>query len=222
MSSAVSRWWEWDRLAGLAFVVLLHGLALYGLMQHRIIPLPDKIETLFVNFIQPESPKPEPPKPKPLEPPKPVQLERPRPPEPHRHLVVEAPAAPTDFVMPPPPPPPLKPAPVAEASPAPPPAPKPAGPVPLSGDLSVACPTRTTPAYPPLSRRLGEAGKVVLRVELESDGSVDNARVTHSSGFKRLDEAALAAVRNWRCNPPMRDGQPVRAVASQPFLFNFE
>ena len=214
----------WDRLAGLAVVLVLHGVALYGLMQHRLIPLPDKVETLFVNFIQPPAPPhPEPPKPKPPEPPKPVKLEKPHPPEPHRHLVVEAPAAATDYVMPLPPPPPPQPqtAPVVEVPPAPPP-PKPAEPVTLSGDLSLACPTRTPPAYPALSRRMGEEGKVVLRVELETDGRVDTVQVTSSSGYKRLDEAALAAVRTWRCNSPMRDGQPVRAVALQPFQFNLE
>ena len=214
----------WDRLAGLAVVLVLHGVALYGLMQHRLIPLPDKVETLFVNFIQPPAPpQPDLPKPKPPEPPKPVKLEKPHPPEPHRHLVVEAPAAATDYVMPLPPPPPPQPqtAPVVEVPPAPPP-PKPAEPVTLSGDLSLACPTRTPPAYPALSRRMGEEGKVVLRVELETDGRVDTVQVTSSSGYKRLDEAALAAVRTWRCNSPMRDGQPVRAVALQPFQFNLE
>jgi protein TonB len=208
--------------AGLTLVMALHAAALYGLMQHRLIPLPDKVETLFVNFIQPpEPPKPVLPKPEPPEPPKQVKLERPRPPEPHPHLVVEAPAAPTDFVMPPPPPPPPQPAQGVEAPPAP-PLPKLAGPVSLSGELSLACPTRTAPSYPALSRRLGEEGKVVLRVELDMDGRVDSARVTASSGYKRLDEAALSAVRNWRCNPPLRDGQPVRAVALQPFQFNLE
>lgn len=213
-----------DKAAGLAVAVALHVAVLYGLMQHRLIPMPQEAATLFVNFIQTQPPKPEPPKPKPPEPPKPVKLEQPKPPEPHRHLVVEAPAAPTDYVMPPPPPPtPPKPEPVVDAPPAPPPPPpKPAGPIQLSGDLSVACPTRTPPAYPALSRRLGEEGKVVLRVELETDGRVDSARVSASSGFKRLDEAALAAVRSWRCNPPMRDGQAVRAVATQPFQFNLE
>jgi protein TonB len=92
----------------------------------------------------------------------------------------------------------------------------------LSGELALACPTRTPPAYPVMSRRMGETGKVVLRVELDAEGRVDTAQVISSSGFKRLDEAALSAVRSWRCNPPLRDGQPVRAVALQPFQFNLE
>ena len=95
----------------------------------------------------------------------------------------------------------------------------PAGPVTLSAELSVGCPQLNAPAYPPLSRRLGEEGKLVLRVELDEKGNVHVAQVVDSSGFKRLDEAAMAAVKTWRCNPPMRNGQPVRAIALQPFNF---
>ena len=89
----------------------------------------------------------------------------------------------------------------------------------LGTELSVSCPQRRPPAYPPLSRRLGEEGKTVLRVELDAQGAISAAQVTASSGFSRLDEAALAAVKTWRCTPAQRDGQPVRAVALQPFKF---
>ena len=106
------------------------------------------------------------------------------------------------------------PAPPGEAAPA-----RPAGPVSLGSELAVACPERSAPVYPPLSRRQGEEGKVVLRVELDEQGRVGAARVATASGFARLDEAALAAVKTWRCNPARRDGQPVRAVALQPFKF---
>ena len=204
---------------GLALVVALHAAALYGLMKHRLLPLPDKVETLFVTFIQPPEPlQPELPKPKPHEPPKPVKLEKPHPPEPHSHLVAEAPAAPADYAMPAPPPP-QPPAPLVEA---PPPPPKPAGPVSLPGELALGCPTRTPPKYPASSQRAGESGQVVVRVELDTDGRVDAARIATSSGYKRLDEAALNAVKTWRCHPPLRDGQPVRAVALQAFKFNLE
>jgi protein TonB len=60
---------------------------------------------------------------------------------------------------------------------------------------------------------------VVLRVELDEQGNVSSARVATASGFARLDEAALAAVKTWRCIPARRDGQPARAVALQPFKF---
>ena len=208
-----------DRALGLGFVVALHGAALWGLWQHRLIPTPDEAMTLFVNFVAPPVPEkkvepkrpPPPPEPKP----KPKPIEKPQP----RQIVAEArTVAPTDHVAPPPPP-----HPVREAAPEPeakPPAtPLPAGPVALSSELSVACPERTAPAYPAPSRRLGETGVVVLRVELNESGSVAHARVERSSGHSRLDDAALAAVRTWRCTPASRNGQPVRAVALQPFNF---
>jgi protein TonB len=89
----------------------------------------------------------------------------------------------------------------------------------MSSELSVACPERSAPAYPAQSRRLGETGLVVLRVELSETGDVAAARVNSSSNHIRLDEAALAAVRTWRCTPATRNGQPARAVALQPFNF---
>jgi protein TonB len=73
-----------------------------------------------------------------------------------------------------------------------------------------------------LSRRLGEQGKVVLRVELDTQGAVSSAYVVSSSGARRLDDAALAAVRQWRCNPAQRGGAAVRATALQPFNFILE
>jgi len=201
-----------ERAAGLAFVLALHAAALWGLWQHRLIPNAQEVATLFVNFITPPPPekkvelKPPPPKTKPIEKPQP------------RQIVAETPViVPTDHVAPPPPT-----APVIEAPPAPvaPPAPpKPAGPVMLGGDLSVACPERTPPRYPPHSRRMHEEGTVVLRVELDEQGNVAAAHVSNGSGSARLDNAALAAIKNWRCTPPLRDGQPVRAVALQPFKF---
>lgn len=92
----------------------------------------------------------------------------------------------------------------------------------LTADLAIACPIRTPPSYPPLSRRLGEEGKAVLRVELDDAGQVDLATIKTSSGYSRLDEAALSAVRQWRCNPARRGGVAVRAVAIQPINFVLE
>lgn len=199
-----------DRLAGLLVVLSLHAAALYGLWQHRLLPAPTDVATLFVNFIAPPAPekKEEPQRPPP---PKPKPIEKPQP----RQIVAETPiVAPTDYVAPPPPPLPA-PAPVIEA----PPMPLPVGPVAMSSELSVACTERAAPAYPAASRKLGETGVVVLRVELDETGRVALARISSSSGHARLDEAALGAVRTWRCTPAMRNGQPVRAVALQPFKF---
>lgn len=196
---------EWDKAAGLVFVVALHAAALYGLWQHRLIPDPREAMTLFVNFIAPPTPKTE-EKPEPT-PPKPRPEARPQP----RPLVAEAPVtSPADPVAPPP-----LPTPAISA----PPEPRSTGPVTLGAELSVSCPERTPPNYPMLSRRAGETGTTVLRVELDEQGHVADASIATSSGYARLDDAALTAVKAWRCNPAQRNGQPVRAVALQPLKF---
>lgn len=193
------------RWPGIVFVILLHAAALWSLWQYEIIPTPQELaSTLFVNFIAPPAPKPEKPKPQP----KPRPVEKPR--DPHPHLVAQMPVvAPTDYVAPP----------MPEPAPPAPPAPAVVAPVQLGSELALACPKRTPPAYPPFSRRLGEAGVVVVHVELDEQGRVAAARIKTSSGYPRLDEAAVTAVKTWRCTPATRNGQPVRAIALQPFNF---
>lgn len=210
------------RLAGISVVLVVHGALLYGLWHAHILPPPTEAATLFVTLLK-DPPKPAPPKPDPPKPkPQPVKLTKPIPPQPPQQLVAQVPVElPSEPVATPPPPAPIRiEAPVEPAPPAPPP--KPTGPVTLSGDLAIACPQRTPPAYPAFSRRLGEAGKTVLRVELDETGQVDRATVTTSSGYARLDEAALSAVKHWHCTPATRDGIAVRAVAIQPFNFVLE
>jgi protein TonB len=203
-----------EQIVGLLFVLALHGVALYELWSYRVIPTPVETITLMVSLISPSPPEqPKPPKPEPPKPPKPRPPEPP-PPE-HQHLVDEAPVMKPDepvIYAPPPPPPP----PVIEMPPLPP------QPVQLSGELSVSCPERSPPDYPSLSMRMNEQGKVMLRVELGEDGRVAKAEVKTSSGYRRLDDAALATVKTWRCKPSVRDGVTVRAVALQPFNFILE
>lgn len=199
-----------DRLAGLLLVLALHAAALWALWQQHLLPAPVDVATLFVTFISPPAPeKQEEPK-RPL-PPKPKPIEKPQP----RQIVAETfIVAAADYVAPPPPHK-AEPAPVIEA----PPMPLPVGPLALSAELAVTCPERSAPAYPVQSRRNGEAGTVVLRVELDETGRVAAAQVASSSGHAMLDEAALGAVKTWRCTPAQRNGQPVRAVALQPLKF---
>ena len=64
------------------------------------------------------------------------------------------------------------------------------------------------PPYPALSRRLGEQGRVVLRVRIEPDGTASAAEIRTSSGYERLDQAALQAVLRWRYVPGKRNGVP--------------
>lgn len=68
----------------------------------------------------------------------------------------------------------------------------------------------TQPAYPAQSRRLGEQGRVELLVYVQPDGRVSAAQVATSSGFERLDDAAVReAVRAWRMLPHTVDGAAV-------------
>jgi protein TonB len=70
--------------------------------------------------------------------------------------------------------------------------------------------SQVTPAYPPTSRRLGEEGRVVVNVYVLADGRVGEVQVLTSSGYERLDAAALEHVRrNWRFDPATRDGAAV-------------
>lgn len=89
----------------------------------------------------------------------------------------------------------------------------------LSTELSLICPELTAPLYPRASRQLGEYGDVVLRLEVNEAGTVESAEIVNSSGYKRLDEAAIEATKTWRCNPPYQNGRPVSVIALQPFNF---
>lgn len=63
-----------------------------------------------------------------------------------------------------------------------------------------------SPSYPAISRRLGEQGKVVIRVLIGKDGKPQQGDIHQSSGYDRLDQAALRAVMGWRYVPGQRDG----------------
>lgn len=62
------------------------------------------------------------------------------------------------------------------------------------------------PPYPPISRRLNEQGKTTVRVLIGVDGLPQRAEVFKSSGFERLDQAAMATVMRWRYVAGKRGG----------------
>lgn len=78
------------------------------------------------------------------------------------------------------------------------------------------------PAYPPLSKRLGEEGKVVLRVRIEADGRASQAEIHRSSGYERLDQTALQTVLRWRYVPGKRNGVPEAMWFNVPINFVLE
>ena len=93
-------------------------------------------------------------------------------------------------------------APAAPAAPAAPPAP-PSVQLPSSDADYLQNPR---PPYPPISRRMNEQGKTTVRVLIGPDGQPQRAEIAKSSGFGRLDDAALATVMRWRFVPGKRGG----------------
>jgi protein TonB len=63
------------------------------------------------------------------------------------------------------------------------------------------------PPYPALSLRLNEQGRVIVRVLISKNGSALRGEINQSSGYERLDQAALNAVLGWRFVPGKVDGQ---------------
>lgn len=75
------------------------------------------------------------------------------------------------------------------------------------------------PDYPRLSQTLGEKGRVLLEVYILSNGDVGDIRIKSSSGFARLDQAALKAVRQWRYIPAIKGNKPIDFWYVQPIDF---
>jgi iron complex outermembrane receptor protein len=72
--------------------------------------------------------------------------------------------------------------------------------------------------YPPSALAERKQADVVLTVTVDVDGHVSNLGVAQSGGAE-LDEAALAAARQWTFAPATRDGKPVASRIRMPFHF---
>ncbi|MBW7903892.1 MAG: energy transducer TonB [Rhodocyclaceae bacterium] len=201
----------------LLLIAAAHVGVLAVLVSLQVVPLPVSIATLTVDILTPTMPtpppdivppKPEPPKVKP----KTVQ---PRPtPEPVQQpiLAVEtaAPAAAEVPIAPPAPPEPV----IVAPPPAPPAVSQPR----FDADYL----SNPIPAYPPISRRLGEEGKVLLRVRVEPNGRPSQVEVRTTSGSPRLDQSALEAVSRWRFIPAKRGDEPIADWVLVPIVFNLK
>lgn len=78
------------------------------------------------------------------------------------------------------------------------------------------------PNYPALSRRLGEEGKVMLKVRVSSEGKPLNVDLEKSSGFERLDNSARQAVLGWRFVPAKRGDEAIEATVIVPVSFRLD
>lgn len=203
--------------ASVGVVVMLHALGMWALMQYAPARAAmSEATTLMISLVKPEmppeSPKIIPPKPRP-------QLMKPKPQPVPLAAQTPLPSPVKEVYVPPPEP---QPEPVAIDAPPPPPA--------LSA--SVAAPTvlpvtppetsadyanNPLPQYPAISRRLGEEGRLKVRVCVSVDGMVSSVTVNKSSGSERLDRAAVEALRQWRFKPARRGDEPVSGCVTVPW-----
>ena len=200
----------------LCAVLVLHGLLLWaiqsGLATKFVKIAKAPVEAMLLEEIKPVLPPPPPP---PSTPPPPKTAPPP-------------PAYIPPVVVPVNTPPPAnaiaavanKPQPEAPPSPLPSvvsPAPTPQAPSVRTSAVGVHCPK---PEYPSGSLRLEEEGKVALSYLVKIDGSVTDVTVVKSSGYKRLDTAAVQQVSQWRFKPSTLDGKPVEQTLTRSFNFS--
>jgi protein TonB len=81
---------------------------------------------------------------------------------------------------------------------------------------------RVEPVYPPTSRRMGEEGIVRLKVLVDERGRPHDVVVQASSGFPRLDQAAVDAVHRWRFKPASDGSNPVSAWSAVAIRFRLQ
>ena len=202
-----------QRRVVIATMLVAHGIAIVGLMNaSRLRDAVVDAKPIFLAVV--DTPAPTAP-PKPLPPPPTTRI----PPPPQLTLPLIAPEqapAPSPIVaqvLPPPPPP----APVApvEAPPAPAPSIAPKT-IPASAVQYIVPPA---PVYSRISAKMRESGKAMVRVFIDEAGLPRNVQLALSTGFARLDDAALAAVRNCRFKPYLENGVAVAGWAAIPIEF---
>jgi protein TonB len=216
-----------QRRVMVAAILAAHVAVVYGLLQVREVrEAAHELAPMFVDLIAPPAP-PAPRVPPPLPVPQPIR----KPPLPAPLIAAAASPAPAPFLVPAvpepepePEPEPVQaiapPAPAAVQAPAAPPAPPPAPKIiPASAVQYLEPPA---PEYPRLSRRHAEAGRVTLRVYVDTAGAPRNVQIATSSGFARLDDAALAAMQSARFKPYTENGQPTAGWTLVPIDFELE
>ncbi len=103
-----------------------------------------------------------------------------------------------------------------DAAPAPAPAPSLPKAIPPSAVQYLVPPA---PVYSRISAKMRESGKVLVRVYIDEAGMPRNVQLAVSTGFGRLDDAALTAVRNCRFRPYLENGVAVAGWAVIPIEF---
>ena len=201
-----------SRRSGLLTVVIgLHAAVIAIVIAAKTV-VPQIMEMpLIVDLVQPAEIKPPEAKPLPVTKPQPVfQKPQTRPtPTPvieatqSQVAIANAPVASPPDVKPAPPAPPAE-APVVQAR--------------FDADYL----KNPAPPYPPLSRRMGEEGKVILRVSVNPQGGADQVEIRSSSGSQRLDESAVNTVKHWKFIPAKRGDSAVQSWVLVPIVFKLE
>lgn len=205
----------------LAVVALAHAGVLSTLILNKQDAPLIQLRTLSVSLIEMREAQPEPPVKQPEQPKQSKSVLEPLTPQPV--LSVErqtsAPLPATAVAEPPSPlPEPLSailPAPSVAIAPKPAPAPPPV----IEARFDADYLDNPKPSYPPLSRKLGEMGKVFLRVLVNPDGSVARLELNRSSGYERLDRSALNTVQEWRFVPARQGHQAISGWVIVPINF---
>ncbi|HEX4910520.1 MAG TPA: energy transducer TonB [Permianibacter sp.] len=202
--------------ACLLAVSLLHSALLAAVLHAGVAPLPAEPAPMpvTIELVPPappavSAPLPEPePAPQPAPQPKPRPIEQqPKPapqPEPVSNLFADAPASAPVETAP-------STAAVSDAPPAP-----------SEPRFDADYLQNPAPVYPALSRKRGEHGVVLLRVHVRADGSADQIEFVESSGYSRLDDAAMRAVKRWRFVPAKRGEETVAAWVRVPVRFDLQ
>jgi protein TonB len=189
-------------LTGIAIVIVFHILLVWalvnGLARKVVDVVKGPLETKIIQEMKPpppEAPPPPPPKfaappPPPFIPPPEINIAQP-----------QQSAGPTITAVTNTKPPPAPPKAVARVAP------------------QVKARGCREPEYPPVSARLGEAGRVVLALLVDTNGKVIDSRVQQSSGYPRLDEAARRALSLCKFQPGTADGKPVQAWGQIAYVF---
>ena len=200
-----------QRRVVVASLLAVHALGVVGLLNaSRLREVAVDAKPIFLAVV--DAPAPVAP-PKPLPPP---TAKIPPPPQLTLPLIApEPPPSPSPLVAQAqvPPPPPAAVAPV-EAPPAP--APSLARTIPPSAVQYITPPS---PVYSRISAKMRESGKALIRVYIDEAGMPRNAQLATSTGFARLDDSALLAVRNCRFKPYLENGSAVAGWALIPIEF---
>ncbi len=214
MSYALSRPSTSRRGGLLGIVIGLHvGVVLLALAAKTVAPQIMEMPLIVDLLPAPEIESPPEAKPLPMAKPEPVvRKPLPQPKAPTPVLETTASQAPAENA-------PVAPPPIAEPAP---PAPAPTAPPVSQARFDADYLRNPSPPYPPLARRMGEEGKVVLRVSVTPQGTADEVEIRTSSGSTRLDESALKTVRNWRFVPAKRGDVAVQSFVLVPIIFKLE